>query len=113
MPETTTESAIPNMSSMVLQVCEFLWPRDVEHVQRSLSPLYDNHPRMSELKKHPTPMFRFDIVTNRTLVWKILDQLDAQSILNFASLIPALRDDNVFVDLKEWFDIGLAEEDEG
>jgi len=99
------------MSSMVIPVCEYLWPCDVKLVQDSLSPIFDDHPRMSELKLHPTPLFRYSILKDgelmdRELMWKILDQLDARSILNFASLIPALRDDKVFKDLKEWYELG-------
>ena len=111
MAKENTQSRMKDMSSMVLPVCEYLWPRDVKLVQKSLSPIFDDHPRITELKLHPTPLFRYDIVKDRELMWKILDQLDAGSILNFASLIPALRDDKVFQDLKEWFDISpdLAE----
>lgn len=91
--------------TVVVQVCEFLWPKEVKLVQDSLFPRYANNPRLEELKKHPTPMFRYPIINDREILWKILDQLDAKSIINFASTIPALANDDVFIDLKEWYDI--------
>jgi len=93
------------LSSLVIQVCEFLPPKEVSHVQNSVHPLYANHPRIEELKKHPTPMFRFPIITDRILLWKILDRLDAKSILNFVSTVPVLLSDDAFKELKEWYDI--------
>lgn len=103
MEDTTMEDG--KISSMLVQVCEFLRPKDVELVQASVSPLYSGHPRIEELKKHPTPMFRYPIVSDRNLLWKILDQLDAKSIINFASTIPVLGSDDTFKELKEWYDI--------
>lgn len=90
---------------MVVQVCEFLRPKEVEVVEKSVYPYYTDHPRIKELKKHPTPMFRYPIISDHTLLWKILDQLDAQSILNFVSNVPSLASDDAFKELKEWYDI--------
>jgi len=94
-----------NERTVVVQVCEFLWPKEVKLVQDSLSLRYHNNPHLEEVKKHPTPMFRYPIINNLEILWKILDQLDAKSIIIFASTIPSLANDDIFIDLKEWYDI--------